>query len=443
MGAETDVDGFNLAYAVTPGTFIDLVDLLMHPNQEDLLSDAEWRAFLEPYLAGRLALDPQLPERNHLYQAVYPLFWLSVLIRHELARPPGSPADVNGLPPNERLRRYLSPTPLHYAERSGCWLKLENLQRTGSYKVRGAMNALLAARERGDTRTAIAASAGNHAQGLAWAAYRLGMPAIAVMPKTAPETKVAGVAHWGAAVRLHGETYDEAKAFAAELAAQHGFRLLPAFDDAEVIAGQGTVGLELAALMPDVVLVPIGGGGLAAGVAVALKSQGVRVVGAQVEGVDAMARALQGDTSQREPAATLADGVRVREPGHITRSLLHELLDDVVIVREAELRETLVRLALEEHVIAEGAGALALAAGRRIAGRRKCAVVSGGNVDAGVLARLLSEVRPRAPRKPRQRAQERLSTPAAKQHPLPAGLLPALPAPQTRATARLPEELIA
>ena len=307
-----------------------------------------------------------------------------------------------------RLRRYLNPTPLHYAERFGCWLKLENLQRTGSYKVRGAMNALLAARERGDTRPTIAASAGNHAQGLAGAAYRLGMPAIAVMPKTAPDTKVAGVAHWGAAVRLHGETYDEAKAFAAELAAQHGYRLLPAFDDPDVIAGQGTVGLELASLMPDVVLVPIGGGGLAAGVVLALKSQGVKVIGAQVEGVDAMARALKGDTALRDPAATLADGVRVKEPGHITRGVLHELLDDLVIVREAELRETLVRLALEEHVIAEGAGALALAAGRRVAGKRKCAVVSGGNLDAGVLAALLQDIRPRPPRKPRRRVQEPL-----------------------------------
>ena len=307
-----------------------------------------------------------------------------------------------------RLRRYLNPTPLHYAERFGCWLKLENLQRTGSYKVRGAMNALLAARERGDTRPTIAASAGNHAQGLAWAAYRLGMPAITVMPRTAPETKIAGVAHWGATVRLHGDTYDEAKAFAADLAAQHGYRLLPAFDDPDVIAGQGTVGLELAALMPDVVLVPIGGGGLAAGVALALKSQGVKMIGAQVEGVDAMARALRGDTSLREPAATLADGVRVKEPGFLTRAVLLDLLDDIVIVREAELRETLVRLALEEHVIAEGAGALALAAGRRIAGKRKCAVVSGGNLDAGVLATLLQDVRPRPPRKPRRRVQEPL-----------------------------------
>lgn len=315
-----------------------------------------------------------------------------------------SAADV--LAAQARLRRYLPATPLHHAERFGCWLKLENLQRTGSYKVRGALNALLAARERGDTRTVIAASAGNHAQGLAWAAYRLGVTAITVMPRTAPQTKIAGVSHWGATVRLHGDTYDEAKAFAAELAAQNDYRVLSAFDDPDVIAGQGTVGLELAALMPDVVLVPIGGGGLASGVALALKSQGVRVIGAQVEGVDSMRRAVAGDLAPHEPAATLADGVRVKQPGELTRRLCGQLLDDIVVVREAELRETLVRLALEEHVIAEGAGALALAAGRRVAGKRKCAVVSGGNLDAGVLAQLLSDVRPRAPRRPRRRLRE-------------------------------------
>ena len=351
-----------------------------------------------------------------------------------------------------RLRKYLDVTPTHYAERFGTWLKLENLQRTGSYKVRGALNALLAARERGDDRYVITASAGNHAQGMAWAAYRLGIPAITVMPKTAPDTKVAGVAQWGATVRLHGETYDEAKAFAKELAEQNGFRLLSAFDDPDVIAGQGTVGLEIAAAMnPDVVLVPIGGGGLASGVALALKSQGVRIVGAQVEGVDAMTRALKGDRTPVDPRATLADGVRVKEPGYLTERILAELIDDVVIVREAELRETLVRLALEEHVIAEGAGALALAAGKRVAGKRKCAVISGGNLDAGVLATLLSEVRPRPPRKPRRRTQERLPQPAAKQPPLPVGLLPVRDAPQplpkpaagTIGNKALPEALLA
>ncbi len=349
------------------------------------------------------------------------------VVRRHIGALPVSASDV--LAAQARLRRYLDVTPTHYAERFGCWLKLENLQRTGSYKVRGALNALLVARERGDERTVIAASAGNHAQGLAWAAYRLGVPAITVMPRCAPETKIAGVAHWGATVRLHGDSYDEAKAFAIELAAQHDYRLLSAFDDRDVIAGQGTVGLEIAAMCPDVVLVPIGGGGLAAGVALALKSQGVRIIGAQVEGVDAMARALRGDHSLREPAMTLADGVRVKQPGALTERILAELLDDVIIVREAELRETLVRLALEEHVIAEGAGALALAAGKRVAGKRKCAVVSGGNLDASVLARLLSDVRPRPPRRPRRRTREAPARDAQQADGplrLPAALLPAM-----------------
>jgi threonine dehydratase len=131
----------------------------------------------------------------------------------------------------------------------------------------------------------------------------------------------------------------------------------------------------------------------------------VRIVGAQVDGVDAMAQVLAGKQTLSEPRATLADGVRVKVPGEITRCVLRELLDDVVVVREAELRETLVRLALEEHVIAEGAGALALAAGRRVVGKRKCAVVSGGNIDAALLAQLLCDVRTRAPRRPRRRVR--------------------------------------
>ena len=344
-----------------------------------------------------------------------------------------SVADV--LAAQARLRPYLPVTPLHHAERFGVWLKLENLQRTGSYKVRGALNALLAARERGDARPVIAASAGNHAQGLAWAAHRLGVQAITVMPHGAPHNKIAGVAHWGATVRKHGDSYDEACAFARELAQQNGYRFLSAFDDPDVIAGQGTVGIEIAAHVPDVVIVPIGGGGLATGVALALKSQGVRVVGAQVEGIDSMARALRGDLRALDPVPSLADGVRVKVPGLLTRRLLASLLDDMVIVREAELRETLVRLALEENIIAEGAGALALAAGRRVTGKRKCAVVSGGNIDAAVLAALLSDVRPRAPRKPRRR------TPALR----PAGpaadlsrLLPALPVLPARLSRRRP-----
>ncbi len=312
---------------------------------------------------------------------------------------PVTAADV--LAASARLRKVLTPTPTHYAERFGCWLKLENLQRTGSYKVRGATNALLAAKERGDTRTIITASAGNHAQGMAWAARQTGIPAIAVMPTTTPQTKVQGVARWGAFVRLHGNSYDEAAEHAHELAEHHGYRYLSAFDDPDVIAGQGTVGIELATLAPEVVIVPIGGGGLAAGVALALKSQGVRIVGAQVEGVDAMARLLRNDAPPKQPADSCADGIRVKVPGTLTRRILAELLDDLVIVREAELRETVARLALDEHVVAEGAGALALAAGRRVASKRKAAVISGGNIDAQLLAQLIASAKPRPLRKPR------------------------------------------
>jgi threonine dehydratase len=323
-----------------------------------------------------------------------------------------------------RLRRYLPPTPLHYAERFGCWLKLENLQRTGAYKVRGALNALLAARERGDRRTVITASAGNHAMGLAWAARELKVPVITVMPVTAPVVKAQGVAFLGATVRQSGQTYDEAKAHALQLAEQHGFRYLSAFDDPDVIAGQGTLGIELAAHAPEAVLVPIGGGGLAAGVALALKSQGVRIIGAQVEGVDAMARALKGDASPIEPKATLADGTRVAEAGTLTRDILSRLLDDLIIVREAELRETLARLMLEEHIVAEGAGALALAAGRRVASRRKVAVVSGGNIDAAVFAQLLLDTRPRPPRPPRRRAADPFTAEAPASRPAPSPVAP-------------------
>ncbi len=350
----------------------------------------------------------------------------------DAARTDVSAGDV--LAASARLRRYLPATPLHYAERFGCWLKLENLQRTGSYKVRGALNALLAARERGDRRTIITASAGNHAMGLAWAARELKVPVITVMPVTAPLVKVQGVAFLGATVRQNGQSYDEAKAHAMQLAAQHGFRYLSAFDDPDVIAGQGTLGIELAAHAPEAVIVPIGGGGLAAGMALALKSQGVRIIGAQVEGVDAMARALKGDTGPIQPAATLADGTRVAQAGELTREILSRLLDDIIIVREAELRETLVRLILEEHLVAEGAGALALAAGRRVASRRKVAVVSGGNIDAAILGRLLLEVRPRVPRPPRRRSADPFAPPLLS----PQVLTQGSPSPATSAAMPVP-----
>lgn len=291
----------------------------------------------------------------------------------------------------QRLGAYLDATPLHYSERFQCWLKLENLQRTGSYKVRGALNALLAAEERGDMRPIIAASAGNYAQGLAWAGRERQRQIFTVMPENAPQTKVRGVAALGGTVVMHGENYDAAKAHALKLAQDNNYIALSAFDDPDVIAGQGTVGLELTQLEADTVFVPVGGGGLASGIALALQHTSTKVVGVQVEGVDGMARVLRGQKPPAQPALTLADGTRVKEPGKLTRRILGDLLDDLIVVREDDVRATVVRLALEENIIAEGAGVLALTASQKVQGGCKCAVISGGNIDSDVLGRLLSE----------------------------------------------------
>ena len=289
-----------------------------------------------------------------------------------------------------RIRPYLAPSPLAWCEQVGAWLKLESLQVTGSYKVRGALNALLARVEAGERRPVVAASAGNHARGVAWAARQLGLRALVVMPTDAPRTKIAGATALGAEVVLHGDCFEDAEERARALAETHGGWLLSAFDDAHVIAGQGTVGLELLPLAPDVVLVPIGGGGLASGVGLALRAHGVRVVGVQVEGVDAMARVLSGRPALTELAHTIADGVRVREPGQLTRRICASVLDEVVLVTEAEVRRAVVDLAQGARVVAEGAGALAVAALPKVRGARKVAVISGGNIDLSRLGALLS-----------------------------------------------------
>ena len=270
-------------------------------------------------------------------------------------------------------------------------LKLETLQLTGAYKVRGALHALGRQVERGDRRPVVAASAGNHAAGVAWAARALGLEAVAVVPERAPQAKVARTEALGARVLRHGADFEAAYAEARRLAAARGWRFLHPFDDLEVIAGQGSIGVELLPLRPDVVAVPIGGGGLASGIGTLLRAYGVPVVGVQVQGVDAMARALGGDTGGLTPPETVADGVCVRRVGALTRAICQEVLDDIVLVSEAEVQDAMRRLALHDHVIAEGAGAVAAAALARLPGRRKVAVVSGGNLDPGCLARVMAQ----------------------------------------------------
>ena len=282
---------------------------------------------------------------------------------------------------SDRIHGVLSWTPVREASSGIGLLKLENLQKTGAYKVRGALNALLAQRERGDDRPVIAASAGNHAAGVAWAARHTGLRATTVVPHGAPLSKVERTRELGAEVVFHGRNFDEASLYASHLAEATNTRLLHPFDDPEIIAGQGSVALEILDQKPDLVLVPIGGGGLAAGMATLLHSVGIPVIGVQIVGVDAMYRKILRTPLAPGLADTIADGIKVREPGARTAEILRRRLDHVCLVTEDEVRDAMVSLAAEDRIIAEGAGAVAVAAMKKIRAGRPLAVVSGGNID--------------------------------------------------------------
>ncbi len=272
-------------------------------------------------------------------------------------------------------------------------LKAENLQLTGSFKVRGAHNRIadLDARER--AAGVVAGSAGNHAQGVAYAGRRLGTPVTVYMPAAAPLAKVAAVRAYGGEVRLVEGGYEEARAAAASAAEREGRTVVPAFDHPLVVAGQGTVGLEIAEQAPATRLcvVPLGGGGLAGGIALALKERlpGVRVVGVRPAAVLAGAAAPIEVPPTAPP--TICDGIAVKRPGQVTGPLLDRYLDDVVTVTDDEAAAAIVLLLERSKLVAEGAGAVgvaALMAGQiePPAGGETCVVVSGGNVDAALLA---------------------------------------------------------
>lgn len=278
------------------------------------------------------------------------------------------------------------------------WLKAENLQRTGSFKVRGAFNRirLLSAEER--RRGVVAASAGNHAQGVALAARELGVRATVVMPEGAPLIKVESARGYGAEVVLHGADFDQADRYARRLQEERGAVFVHAFDDPAVIAGQGTVGLEIAQQLPDLeaVVVPVGGGGLISGVAVVLKSllPRVQVIGVQAAAVPALWRSWREGRPVAVPAArTLADGLACKAAREGTLRLVQRWVDELVTVQEDEIAAGIVHLLERAKLVAEGAGAAAVAAlafGRAVPrGRRVVAVVSGGNIDVHVLARVV------------------------------------------------------
>lgn len=276
------------------------------------------------------------------------------------------------------------------------WLKFENLQFTASFKDRGALVKLLSLSADEKRRGVIAASAGNHAQGVAYHASRLGIPAVIVMPRHTPHVKVGRTRALGAEVVLERESFDEAKAHAIELADRRGLVFVHPYDDEHIIAGQGTVALEMLAAEPslETLLVPIGGGGLIAGVAVAgkgLKPE-LDVIGVEMERYPSVHCALAG-TAPVFGASTIAEGIAVKEPGRLTLPVIRQHVREVLLVDEGDIEQAIVMLLDIEKTVAEGAGAAALAAlirhGERFRGRKVGLIVSGGNIDPLVLASLI------------------------------------------------------
>jgi threonine dehydratase len=295
------------------------------------------------------------------------------------------------------------------------FLKFENLQFTASFKERGALNKLSAMVASGQPiKGVIAASAGNHAQGVAHHAERLGLRAVIVMPQHTPTVKVERTRGFGAEVVLHGETFDQARDRALQLAEEEGLTFVHPFDDELVIAGQGTIGIEMLRAQPqlDTLVIAVGGGGLISGVATAVRAlkPGVQIVGVQTARFPAMVNTIKG-TNHPQGASTIAEGIAVGQPGRITRELIRQQVDDLVLVDEGDIEQAIVMLLEIEKTLVEGAGAAGLAAllkdPARYAGRKVGLVLCGGNIDPLLLASILERGMVRAGRLARIRVAAR------------------------------------
>ncbi len=297
---------------------------------------------------------------------------------------------------------------------AGIHLKFENHQFTASFKERGALVKLLSLPPEAARRGVIACSAGNHAQGVAYHANRLGIPAVIVMPRHTPFVKVEHTRKHGAEVILSGENFDEAKAHAVGLAVSRGLTLVHPYDDEKVIAGQGTIALEMLAAHPqlDTLVIAIGGGGLIAGIATAAKAlkPSIEVIGVQTERFPSMYHAVRG-TTPTFGASTIADGIAVKEPGRLTKAIVERLVSDIVLVDEGDLEQAIVMLLEIEKTVVEGAGAASLAAllkePGRYRGRQVGLVLCGGNIDPLVLAEIIERGMVRGGRLARVRVQVR------------------------------------
>lgn len=289
----------------------------------------------------------------------------------------------------------------------GCeiWLKFENLQFTGSFKDRGALNRLNALSPDERIAGVIAMSAGNHAQGVAYHANRLGIPATIVMPQATPFVKIENTRRHGAQVIVDGATLEESAACARDYCRLHGLTFIHPYDDPLIIAGQGTIALEMLNAVPDldVLVVPIGGGGLISGIAVAAKAMkpGIEVIGVQAELYPSMYNQVRG-TELPMRGDTLAEGIAVKAPGVLTEALVRKYVDDIMLVSEREIERAVALLIEIEKTVAEGAGAAGLAAvlgdPQRFRGRRVGLVLTGGNIDTRLLASVLTRELARAGR---------------------------------------------
>jgi len=301
-----------------------------------------------------------------------------------------------------RIEGAVVKTPMMYSQTlsqitgAQIWLKFENLQFTAAYKERGALNALLHLTEEQKARGVIAASAGNHSQGLSYHGRRLGVPVTIVMPQSTPSVKVMQTESVGGNVVLHGETFDEAYAYARELEQERGLTFVHPFDDPLVAAGQGTVALEMLEQKSDFdcLVVPIGGGGLMSGMATVAKAikPEIEMVGVQARLFPSMYSAVTGDDL---PCGgdTLAEGIAVKEPGEFTRQIIRELVDEILLVTESKLEHSVSLLLQIEKTVVEGAGAAGLAAvlsnPEHFAGKTVGLVLCGGNIDTRLLANVL------------------------------------------------------
>lgn len=278
------------------------------------------------------------------------------------------------------------------------YLKFENQQKTGSFKIRGASNKIAALVERGEIKSAVASSAGNHAQGVAYASHVHNIPATIVMPKSTPIAKVSATEGYGAKVVLHGDCYDDAYNKAREIQENEGATFLHPFDDFEVMAGQGTIGIEILEDLPtvDMVIVPAGGGGLLAGVAACIKqiNPRVQIVGVQAEGAPAICKSYNTKkTVVTDSVSTIADGIAVKAPGEHTMEIINKYADAVVTVSDAEISEAILLLLERTKQVVEPAGATTLAAVLNnkvdVKGKRAVCVLSGGNIDVSFIQRII------------------------------------------------------